>query len=390
MQIITQNSYNEEIILAGLTSLLKKEDINECHYWFSQANAMQGDAMLGDAMQGDAMLCDAMLWEIYYDFYYELNDGLLTPTEGANAANANANAATANAAVLKAIITQWFYAPASPLVFLLRQAKSIQPKSIYIKPAIIPAWLLPFAPQFHDLLIAIKRNNYQLISYHVHKLHRQKESVPSIVASICNYYKASFIEPLKGSKDELQYIFAVYAKLRQQSLGNSARADANTYANANAYADANASHYDLPSEIGAFNLRRWRDKANANAKAAAKAGAAAAANAKANLVTDDAVMKLATHPQLIAMELCLAMHYHIVLVNAISKYIQSQLSPAVYNEMMEEKIRTAASNTITVISKDDDLLPQLGGLWLRRVFPVLEDKLYDLIEYKMFSHYLCI
>jgi hypothetical protein len=355
---------DDENVLAGLTSLLKKKDINECYYWFGLCASR---------------LTRADFWQIYYDFYYAVNekeDGL-EPSDDLG---------------WRELITRWFKAPASPLVFLLRQAKPRWPRSVFIKPAKVPTWLQPFAPPFHNLLRAIKTGNYHHISYQVHTMYQRQQGMAvqsmagqsmagqSMVQQICTYYQVPFIPPLRERTDDLQYVFAVYAKMHLR--GSMPEPTTPTPLPAEL-----KSTYDLPLEVGAFHLRRWQSIESA-------AAVAAAAESEEDSLSST-ILKLVKKPQLIAMALCLAAHYDIGLSTAIANYIQSQLTPAEmqwYNPSPEEEIQADLGDMNELIQAftPDELLPQLGGIWLRMVFPQLEAKMFDLIEYKMFEYILNI
>jgi hypothetical protein len=362
---------DDENVLAGLTSLLKKKDINECYYWFGLCASR---------------LTRADFWQIYYDFYYAVNekeDGL-EPSDDLG---------------WREIITRWFKAPASPLVFLLRQAKPRWPRSVFIKPAKVPSWLQPFAPPFHNLLRAIKTGNYHHISYQVHTIYQRQQglavqsmavqsmavqsmAVQSMVEQICTYYQVPFIPPLRERTDDLQYVFAVYAKMHLRgSMQESMHPPESMQEPTTPLPAELEGTYDLPLEVGAFHLRRWQS---------IEPAVVAAADAEEHSLSGT-ILKLVKKPQLIAMALGLAAHYDIGLSTAIANYIQSHLTPAEmqwYNPSPEEEIQADLGDMNELIQAftPDELLPQLGGIWLRMVFPQLEAKMFDLIEYKMFEY----
>ena len=61
---LTHNLYSrDEVVLACLTALLKKQDINECYYWL---NELCISVSVSDIRK--------IIGHIYYDFYYALND----------------------------------------------------------------------------------------------------------------------------------------------------------------------------------------------------------------------------------------------------------------------------------------------------------------------------
>ena len=61
---LTHNLYGlDEVVLAWLTALLKKQDINECYYWLNEL-----------CISVSVSNIRKIIGHVYYDFYYALND----------------------------------------------------------------------------------------------------------------------------------------------------------------------------------------------------------------------------------------------------------------------------------------------------------------------------
>ena len=246
-------SYNDEIVLALLTALLKKQDINEVYYWLQELKDYD---------------LKPVLWQIYYDFYYELNADFVVPKQML-VKQMLVKQMLVKQMLVKQMLTILFQLPATPLVFILCQAKSSSPNIIYKKTMINNKEDV----RMYSFRCALKKQHYHNISYYGNKLLNSYKA-EEIAKVICDYFKVPVISKCDDMRDDMQYIMAVY--------GRASAANANTKVHAPIYDDLTmiSGEYTIPNEIDSFRLKRWQRKE-----------------------TDDVLDRLSNDPQFIALAL---------------------------------------------------------------------------------------
>ena len=382
-------SYNDEIVLALLTALLKKQNINEVYYWLQELKDYD---------------LKPVLWQIYYDFYYELNADFVVPKQ----------------MLVKQMLTILFQLPATPLVFILCQAKPSSPNIIYKKTMINNKEDV----RMYSFRCALKKQHYHNISYYGNKLLNSYKA-EEIAKVICDYFKVPVISKCDDMRDDMQYIMAVY--------GRASAANANANVHAPIYDDLTmiSGEYTIPNEIDSFRLKRWQRKE-----------------------TDDVLDRLSNDPQFIALALKGAsplsppfgaslggnpqsppfgasppsppLGASSPLYNPVEElmgvstkglapkgglwgfpprlslkrggsggipplYIWSQLSASERKTFIlptEAALQNFAAEAVILAAQSNEPIPQFGIVWLLFVFPQLGLKERELISYKMLNGYL--
>ena len=342
MVTLTQNLYLiDEVKLAFLTALLKKENINECRYWLNEISLTLGETEVRNYLN-----------QIYYDFYYATNNTFTVSLE------------------------QLFALPASPLVFLLGQLKLEKPKVIYIKGSAVAGWLAAIKDErLHPFIRAVNKNQYDGISYYANKLLSQGGiSGEELVKALCCYYKTAFIEKNHLlMSDDLQYVLAVYAKLHYLRKGYKTVKRITTIKEGD-------GAVSIPLSIGAFKLQRWELMQGGKEE---------------RLFQDD--------PVLVAFGLALSDRNCITdIIFAAANYIKAQLKeddqekfveyPEVINDISgdiviehQEKYRLWLMKTEYSSNVVPEIFPSFACTWLNEVFPDItkEEGIMGLFNYKM-------
>jgi hypothetical protein len=377
--ILTQKLYPlEEVILALLTALLKKENIKECHYWLKEISLSLGE-----------LETRIVIGQIYYDFYYPLN-----PAEEMNALS------------LKCLVERLFRVKSSPEVFILCQARIQKPNFIYINKK-TAKWLVPIKDErMHDLIRAVNKSHYDGVCYQVNKLLAVNGIVgEDLVRALCIYYETGFISKTPFMRDDLQYVMTVYVKLliaepyddeqEQEMADDNEDTDGNEGSDWNEGSDTDWNEGVLPI-ISAFKLQRWQQQADLNTNEI---------DERLRLIE-----RLVHDPLLIAFGLSLKGNNNLSdIFLAGFNYIKSQLNEdevklftgmhqqedlelceTDYEEMFAEqqlKHRGWIENYKEQIPdiRLAEMVPTLGTKWLKEVFPEANEKIAALIEYKMFD-----
>jgi hypothetical protein len=367
MVTLTQNLYLvDEVKLALLTALLKKADLNECHYWLNELSLSLDETEVRKYLQG-----------VYYDFYYMLDSSSLFLSECLD---------------VKTLVEILFQLHATPVVFLLGQMKTERPKIIYInkKGSAVASWLAAIKDErLYPFMRAVNKSqnqhNFDGISYYANKLlmHIGGEE---IVKALCTYYKSPFIKKsdLNGIHDDLQYILAVYAKLQFLCKGYKTVKDMRTV--------ESVMDYSIPLSIGAFKLERWQNKEDTCADV-------------------NALWKRLMHdPILIAFGLSLSSASSLTdTLFAVANYIKSQLDETEMENFIgvdEENTESMDYYTNIVLEQKEkqrlwlenlnkeyspnvvrikEMLPSFACVWLNDVFPDIEPELLCLMQYKMLA-----
>ena len=366
---LTHNLYGlDEVVLAWLTALLKKQDINECYYWLNEL-----------CISVSVSNIRKIIGHVYYDFYYALNEE--------NLISANELASLD----LKQLVELLFQANSSPLVCLLCQTHLSKPKFIYLhnkKDAVDK-------DEISDFIRAVNKTHYDGICYHANKLLTEHQiNSEQIVKALCLYYKSPFINKSAGMRDDLQYVMAVYARLSP-----------NVNISPKIINQTTNQSYSIPTTIASFKLKRWhREETEKN-------------NLRERLIND---------PLLIALGLSLATVSTATatvstanaknaisdIFRATSNYIKTQLNTEelklftglsseedmqkladCYTEILAEQ-KTKQQGWLEQIVEEYspdvkrvEMLPVLASGWLRDVFPSLEGKMSALVKYKMLDIY---
>ena len=352
---LTHNLYGrDEVVLAWLTALLKKQDIKECHYWL---NELCISVNVSDIRK--------IIGHIYYDFYYALNDNELASLD------------------FQELCKRLFQANSSPLVCLLCQTHLSKPKFIYLSNKKKDA--------MSDFMLAVTKTHYDGICYHANKLLTEyKIKSEELVKALCVYYKSSFINKYAGMRDDLQYVMAVYARLHFRTVNNTQTYKEKQVAVHNS---TQKTKYSIPTTIAAFKLKRWhREETEQN-------------NTRERLIND---------PFLVALSLSLtSMSMSKEIFFFSMNYIKSQLNveeaelftgmPSEeamleltatdwYNDILSEqkaKQQLWLEQIVEEYSPDVrlvEMLPSLASVWLEDVFPNLERKMSALVKYKMLDN----
>jgi len=377
MVTLTQNLYLvDEVKLALSTALLKKADLNECHYWLNELSLSLDETEVRKYLQG-----------VYYDFYYMLDSTLLFLSECLDD--------------VKTLVERLFQLHATPVVFLLGQMKTERPKIIYInkKGSAVASWLAAIKDErLYPFMRAVNKSqnqyNFDGISYYANKLlmHIGGEE---IVEALCTYYKSPFIKKsdLNGIHDDLQYVLAIYAKLQLLCKGYKTVERVRTVKNMRTVEPV--MNYSIPLSIGAFKLERWQNKENA-------LDACADVNALWKRLMHD--------PILIAFGLSLSLASSLTeTLFAVANYIKAQLDEAEMEnfigvdeentEMMDyytnivleqkekqrlwlEKLNKEYSPNVVRVK---EIMPSFACVWLNDVFPDIEPELLRLMQYKMLA-----
>jgi hypothetical protein len=200
-------------------------------------------------------------------------------------------------------------------------------------------------------------------------------------------------------RDDLQYVLAVYAKLHlgQQPLGQQPLGQ-------QPWQWQPLKEYPIPSSIAAFNLQRWQQQTPSLANS--------------NLDERSIILhRLIHNPLLIAFGLSLKNQANLTdLFFACANYIKTQLSKeeeAIYfnNITSDDDIAVCVDTYEENLAEQQlkqqvwlqqqkehcpgirlpELLPCLGSVWLKEVFPLFEEggggKIMALGHYKMFDIY---
>jgi len=210
----------DEVELSLVTSLLKKQNLQECYYWTFELYYSGFD---NEVVQ--------LLWKIYFDFYYELNpcmeDYMLKKHSLWNVDK--------NMIHIASIVRNLFRLKSSPNAFILRQYtndnssnnnnnNNIAPTIIYKTKTKIK-WLSSYESKFHNLLLSMKHGHTANICYYI-KLLIDSGEVSDIRDVIMNFIKPTIIQfDLDGVaferkwnsrlyKNDLHYLLAFIAHLQ--------------------------------------------------------------------------------------------------------------------------------------------------------------------------------
>lgn len=169
---LTRFLYNEEEVkLSLISSLLKKKNILECYYWFSELFYSKLD------------ICD-IIWEIYFDYYalinpkleYYIYDKIKIWKENQEIEH------------LLPIIKNFNISKHDCRVFLLRQISNSQnlcQKFIYVNCK--SKSIKKYDIKYHSLLISLKKKNWIDICYYLKKLFEVNSNHFNIYHSIFSY-----------------------------------------------------------------------------------------------------------------------------------------------------------------------------------------------------------
>jgi len=360
MAALTQNLYLiDEVKLAFLTALLKKQDLNECYYWLNEMHLSLEETEVRNYLE-----------QIYYDFYYAMDTYYFVQSES-----------------VKDLVERLFHLNASPLVFLLGQLKTERPKIIYIKKK---DSLSEHSKYVYPFIQAVSKNQYQTISSYANKLLVSKQATKDeLVKALCSYYKKEHNQILHSeTKDDFRYVMAVYARfhLSYQSPVKTVESINNI---------SIKTEYTIPLSISSFKLQRWSLIAAMDAEE-----------------EETLFKKLRNDPLLIAFGLSLHNVNSITdILFATVKYIKTYLNPEDMdnlndttsmmlddaglgeNIIIEQKMKQRlwledlmkAYSPRVVNIKDIMMLPTFAAGWLKEVFPNIVDTtdLLPLLEYKM-------
>ena len=366
---LTQKLYAlEEVVLALLTSLLKKKDLNECYYWLNEIYLSVSETELRKR-----------IGQIYYDFYYTLNPTVESVLPSMD---------------IKLLIAKLFHLDNSPLVFILCHAVPVKPTYVYITKNQPPAaWLVKDA-RLHNFMRAVTKTHYDGICYHAHKLLRNEGVTgEELVKALGFHFKKAFIEKVPSlMRDDFHYVMLAYAKLhaeRRTPIAPLAACDAPAPVARDAPAPvARDAPYSIPPTIAGFKLQRWQVDYGA---------------------TCGAIDRLKYDPTLIAFGLAMKESTDLTgLFRANANYIREHLNaeeaalftgmPAaeVMQSLVEEHYADIVSEqrakqhlwlqkyaTTNLVER----VPSFGAAWLRELYPTLDAKLMSLIKYKMFDTY---
>ena len=369
MVTLTQNLYLlDEVKLAFLTALLKKEDLNECRYWLNEISLSLGEIEVRN-----------YLARIYYDFYYATNASYAT-----------------NAPLFAISLELLFPLYSSPLVFLLSQMKQENPKMIYInkKGSAVADWLVDIKDErLHPFMRAVNRSQHDGISYYANKLLTQNDMRgEELVQALCSYYKTAYIEKedLVGIKDDLQYVLAVYAKFYYLRKGYKAKESVATIVKGSVApaqgSVAPAPIYSIPLSIGAFKLQRWQLMQDKEER-------------EEQLFQDD--------PLCIAFGLALSDTNSITeIIFAATNYIKAQLNEDDLDNFVDSPVAINDISSAIVIEQEEKqqlwleefnrkysskivlkIMPTFASTWLKDVFQdiIIEKEMLARFNYKMFE-----
>ena len=358
MVTLTQNLYlMDEVKLAFLTALLKKQDLNECHYWLNEMHLSLEEREVRNYLE-----------QIYYDFYYAMDTYYFVYSES-----------------VKALVERLFHLNASPLVFLLGQLKTERPKIISIKKKDSSSELSKYVYPF---IQAVSKNQYQTISSYANKLLVSKQATrDELVKALYSYYKNEHDKILHvGINDDFRYVMAVYARFHLSCQ--------NTFETVESI--NKKTEYTIPLSISSFKLQRW------------------SLIAAMDREEETLFKKLTNDPLLIAFGLSLHSVNSVTdILFATVKYIKTYLNPEDLdnfidggdssmmlgdaglgeNIIIEQKMKQRLwledlmkeYSPRVVKIKDIMMLPTFAAGWLKEVFPNIVDMadLLLLVEYKM-------
>jgi len=358
MTALTQNLYLiDEVKLAFLTALLKKQDLNECHYWLNEMHLSLEETEVRNYLE-----------QIYYDFYYAMDTSYAMDSSSLST---------------RPIVERLFHLNASPLVFLLGQLKTERPKIIYIKKK---DSLSEHSKYVYPFIQAVSKNQYQTISSYVNKLLVSKQATKDeLVKALCSYYKKEHDRILHSeTKDDFRYVMAVYARFHL-SYQKPTETVVSIY---------KKTEYTIPLSISSFKLQRW------------------SLIAAMDREEETLFKKLRNDPLLIAFGLSLHNVNSITdILFATVKYIKTYLNPEDLDNLigdtsmmlddvglgediiieqkkkqhlwLEDVMKEYSPRVVNI--KDIMMLPSFAAGWLKEVFPNIVDTtdLLPLVEYKM-------
>ena len=364
MAALTQNLYlMDEVKLAFLTALLKKQDLNECHYWLNEMHLSLEETEVRNYLE-----------QIYYDFYYAMDTSYVMSSSSES---------------VKALVERLFHLNASPLVFLLGQLKTERPKIIYIKKKDSSSELSKYVYPF---IQAVSKNQYQTISSYANKLLVSKQATrDELVKALYSYYKNEHDKILHvGIKDDFRYVMAVYARFHL-----SYQKPVETVESISINNISIKTEYTIPLSITSFKLQRW------------------SLIAAMDREEETLFKKLTNDPLLIAFGLSLHSVNSVTdILFATVKYIKTYLNPEDLDNLIGDSDNTSmmlgdaglGENIIieqkmkqrlwledlvkeysprVVKIKDIMMLPTFAAGWLKDVFPNINADLLLLVEYKM-------
>ena len=378
---LTQNQYMlDEVLIAFLTALLKKNDLPECYYWLNEIQSVHGAMM--DMRK--------MLLHIYYDFYYSCQPTLVEELRQLD---------------ITEFIEKLFHLNSSPRVFILCQTPPQKPTFTYIKKT-VKHELLAFCPdeRLHDFIYAVHKTHYDGICYHAAKLLRTAlVTGEEIVKALCSYYKMPFRAKMYLMRDDLQYVLAVYANLQQarEELSIPSMPSMPVVPSMPSIVSAD---YCIPPSTAAFKLTRWlhiSPKENENEKEtltqdpiliafalALPEQLTTPANLKAHFAATVTYIKTRLTAE--EMQLFTGMPDEADMYRATEYYneiwAEQQLKLQRYITTLSAGTGACAAGTDTDTSiRLPELMPMFGTSWLRNVFPAiaLDKRLHKLVQYRM-------
>ena len=156
--ILTRFLYSkDEVELSLLTSLLKNDDLQIIYYWAYELYYSGFDIF-------------AFMWKIYLDFYYIQNPYLETYF----IKKYNLWKKDGDMKHVAYILRNMYNLPIDSSVFLSRQSYNCVEASTSIyrfKDGVVPAWLMGIDKKYHNLLVAIKKRNFENIWFYLDKVY---------------------------------------------------------------------------------------------------------------------------------------------------------------------------------------------------------------------------
>jgi len=346
---LTHNLYSrDEVVLAWLTALLKKQDINECYYWLNEL-----------CISISVSIIRKIISHIYYDFYYALNDNELDTLD------------------LQQLNKILFQANSSPLVCLLCQTHLIKPKFIYLSNK--------KKDMMSDFMRAVTKTHYDGISYHAKKLLTEDNiNSEQIVKALCLYYKSPFINKSVGMRDDLQYVMAVYARLHLQREQKQELVHTSL---------TKKTKYSIPSTIASFKLKRWyreeteqedniRDRLINDPHLVALGLSLTSVSSKEILLFSMNYIKAQLNADEVKLFTGLPNEETMLELAAADWYTDILAEQKAKQQLWLEQIGEEYSPDVKLI----EMLPSLATVWLQDVFPILGMNMLALVKYKMLDN----